>query len=95
MGVAEHKDSLPMVQLFLFFSNELFTSEWNPHPLNPIVPDVVRARPASRVFTRNGQILRPSQDCSKTYGYGFDLNEILSLSETGYLEKTVVSVSPD
>ena len=29
------------------------------------------------------------------YGYGFDLNEIVILSETEYDEKTVTSVRPD
>jgi len=94
-GMAENEGSLPLVELFLFFSNELFTREWNPHSLNPIGSDVTRARPAGRLFTRNGRIFRPSQDCSKMYGYGFDLNEVLLLSETGYLEKEWISVRPD
>ncbi len=29
------------------------------------------------------------------YGYGFDLNEIYLLSESGYSERKVVSVRPD
>jgi hypothetical protein len=94
-GMAEDEDTLPLVQLFLFFSNDLFTREWTPHPLNPIEPDITRARPAGRLFTRNGRILRPSQDCSKTYGYGFYLNEVLLLSETEYLEREWISVGPD
>jgi hypothetical protein len=94
-GIAESQDSLPLVQLFLFFSNELLTCEWNSHPLNPIIPDILRGRPAGSVFTRNGQILRPSQDCSKMYGYGIDLNEILLLSDTEYRERRVTLVRPD
>jgi hypothetical protein len=94
-GMAEDEGSLPLAELFLFFSNDLFTKEWTPHPLNPIESDVTRARPAGRVFTRDGRIFRPSQHCSKMYGYGFDLNEILLLSETEYLEEKVISVRPD
>lgn len=94
-GIPENQDSLPFVQLFLFFSGELFTREWNSHPLNPVVRDVFRARPAGGVFRRDGQILRPSQDCSKMYGYGFDLNRISLLSDTEYLERRVTSVRPD
>ena len=41
-----------------------------------------------------GKLFRPSQDCSKAYGYGFDLNEIEILSETEYREKKVLSVRP-
>jgi hypothetical protein len=93
-GMAENEGASPQTELFLFFSNELLTSEWNPHPLNPVVSDAIRARPAGRVFVRDGKIFRPSQDCSKMYGFGFDINEILLLSETEYLEKKVVSVRP-
>jgi hypothetical protein len=94
-GIAENQDSLPLVQLFLFFSTELLTCTWNSHPLNPIVPDVFKARPAGAVFTRNGSMFRPSQDCSRMYGYGFDLNEILLLSDTEYLERRTTMVRPD
>ena len=94
-GLAERQESVPLVKLFLFFSTDLFTGKWSPHPLNPIRSDVIKARPAGRVFTVNGKILRPSQDCSKWYGYGFDLNEILLLSETEYLEIEWISVRPD
>jgi hypothetical protein len=94
-GMAQNEGSFPLVELFLFFSEDLFTTEWNSHPLNPIVSDVKRARPAGRLFARNGKIFRPSQDCSKNYGYGFDLNEVLLLSETEYSEKKVVSVRPN
>ncbi len=93
-GMAENEGSFPLVELFLFFSDDLFTTKWNSHPLNPIVSDVKKARPAGRLFARNGKIFRPSQDCSKIYGFGFDLNEILILSETEYCEEKVVSVRP-
>ena len=94
-GIAENAGAFPQVELFLFYSDELFTNEWKGHPMNPIVSDVKKARPAGRLFTRDGKIFRPSQDCSKRYGYGFDLNEVLLLSETKYFEKKVVSVRPN
>jgi len=94
-GIAKGPGSSPLVELFLFFSNRLFTKEWTPHPLNPIIPDVTKARPAGRLFTTNDRIFRPSQDSSKTYGYGFYINEVQLLSETGYLETEWLSVRPD
>ena len=39
--------------------------------------------------------LRPSQDCSRTYGYGFSLYEVVTLSTTEYEERAVVKVGPD
>ncbi len=94
-AMAENEGSFPQVELFLFFSNELFTREWKPHPLNPIISDVKRARPAGGILALNDKIFRPSQDCSKIYGHGFDLNEVLVLSENEYLEKRMASVRPN
>lgn len=93
-AIAQYEGYFPQVELFLFFSETLFTSKWTPHPLNPIVSNVKRARPAGRIFRKNGKIFRPSQDCSKMYGYGFDINEILLLSEAEYLERNVASARP-
>jgi hypothetical protein len=93
-GISENEGAFPEVELFLFFSDEIFTKEWKPHPKNPIVSDVKKARPAGRIFTSDGKLFRPSQDCSRSYGYGFDLNEILVLSEIDYKEEKVSSVRP-
>ena len=47
------------------------------------------------MFAIDAKIIRPSQDCSKAYGYGFDLNEVEVLSETEYRERKTVSIRPD
>jgi hypothetical protein len=94
-AISEEAAAVPQVELFLFYSNELFTDQWYAHPLNPIVSDVKRTRAAGSIFVKDGMVFRPSQDCSKMYGYGFDLNEIVALSEKEYYERTVISVRPD
>jgi hypothetical protein len=94
-AIAEEEAAAPQFELFLFYSDELFTDQWHAHPMNPIVSDVKRARAAGSIFVKDGILFRPSQDCSKAYGYGFDLNEIVALSETEYCEKTMISVRPD
>ena len=94
-GISEQAAAAPQVELFLYHSDELFTDQWQSHPLNPIVSDVKRARAAGSIFEKDGKIFRPSQDCSKMYGYGFDLNEIVALSETEYSERIVSSVRPE
>jgi hypothetical protein len=93
-GMAEDAASLPRVHLCLFFSDDVLTNNWSSHPLNPIVSDAKRGRPAGRVLTIDGRIFRPSQDCSRHYGYGIDLNEISSLSDSEYVERQVLSVRP-
>lgn len=82
-------------ELFVFSAEDLFTSNWIPHPLNPVISDVRRGRSAGRVFLNDGKLFRLSQDGSRRYGYAFSLNEILVLNDSQYQEKTVRSVLPD
>ena len=49
---------------------------------------------AGRLFVDNGRIYRPSQDCSRRYGYGFNLCEITKLTESEYEEIVVSKVEP-
>ncbi|MEP6832080.1 MAG: hypothetical protein ABJB74_01750 [Gemmatimonas sp.] len=81
-------------ELFLFSANSL-TGEWTPHPMNPIVSDVRRSRPAGKLFKRDGKLMRPSQDCSLSYGGAIQLNEVLVLSKTHYEERPVSRIDPD
>jgi hypothetical protein len=80
-------------ELFLFSSETLFTNRWDAHPQNPINTDVRTARPAGRIFMQNGKIFRPSQDCSVRYGCAFNLNQIITLSETEYSEKVISKIN--
>jgi hypothetical protein len=82
-------------ELFLFFSDDLFSDVWESHPCNPIISDVRTARPAGRIFKQNNKIFRPSQDCSIRYGKGFNLNQITILSETEYEEKLILKVDTE
>tara|TARA_R110000751_G_scaffold210384_1_gene314103 strand:+ start:13865 stop:15487 length:1623 start_codon:yes stop_codon:yes gene_type:complete len=82
-------------ELFLYYSNSLLNGNWISHPQNPIVSDVRYARPAGKIIKRNGRLFRPAQNCSKHYGYGIQLNEIIILTEEKYLESKVQSIFPD
>jgi hypothetical protein len=93
-AMAENEEAFPNVELFIFHSDELLSQEWRPHAQNPVNSDGTRARPAGAIFLEGDRIYRPSQDCSKSYGYGFDINEITVLSETDFSERTVNSIRP-
>ncbi len=95
VNIAENRGASSCDELFLFFSDDLFGDSWSPHPLNPIISDVKRARPAGKIFSENGCLYRPSQNCSKRYGYGFHINRITCLNEKDYQEEIVTSVLPD
>ncbi len=82
-------------ELFLFSSDQLFTTSWKPHPGNPVVSDARTSRPAGRIFMHNGRFYRPSQDCSVRYGYATVFNEITVLNEEQYSEKQVSAITPE
>jgi hypothetical protein len=82
-------------ELYLFYSDNPLSDNWNPHPLNPIISDVSKARPAGRIYEHKGEIFRPSQNCGGRYGRGLNINKILKLSTTEYEEVQVETYEPD
>lgn len=81
-------------QLWLFYARHVL-DPWHPHPGNPISTDVRNSRGAGAIFRHDGRLYRPSQDCSRHYGYSFTLNEILVCNPEQYLERPCVTVPPD
>ena len=81
-------------ELHLFYSEDLFTTNWQSHPQNPVCTSSKTARPAGKIFIKNGKIYRPSQDSSGIYGRGININEITTLSETEYAETLVKKILP-
>jgi hypothetical protein len=81
-------------ELHLFFAGSL-DGQWQPHPANPIVSDPGTARPAGRLFERNGALIRPSQDCSTGYGLAVVLNRVDLLSPSEYRETPLTRIEPD
>jgi hypothetical protein len=94
-GIAENEGGSASEELFLFYSDCLLTGTWTPHPRNPIVSDVARARPAGAIQQRAGRLYRPSQDCAVRYGYAIRINEITALSTETYEETEVACINPD
>ncbi len=62
--------------------------------MNPVVSDVRCARPAGRVFARDGDLIRPAQDCSGSYGSRLVFNRIEALSPTDYRERPIGAIEP-
>lgn len=81
-------------ELYLYHSDSPLSTKWIPHRRNPVVSDVRSARPAGRMFLRDGRIIRPSQNCGRHYGYGFNFCEIKKLTETEYEEAVVQKLEP-
>jgi hypothetical protein len=81
-------------ELFVFYAPTL-DSEWTAHPLNPVVSDVRCARPAGRIFERDGRLIRPAQDCSGRYGRAIVWREITHLGTLTYRERTIGRFDPE
>ena len=68
---------------------------WTPHANNPVKLDVRSSRPAGPVFRRGDQLIRPAQDCSRSYGCRLALNRIIELTPTTMEEEVLGWVEPD
>ena len=93
-NVRENEQTSSFDELFLFYSDDLFSGNWTPHVKNPIVSDVRSARPAGHIFAYNGNLYRPSQNSSKIYGYGIKINHIITLNEEEYKEECISDIEP-
>jgi hypothetical protein len=76
------------------FSGTKVTGPWQPHRANPIVATVRTARPAGRLFRDGQRLIRPSQDCSGSYGGAIVLNRVDVLSTREYRETVIGRVEP-
>ncbi len=85
----------PDDELHLFYADELLTTDWTPHPLNPIISDVRCARQAGPIFKRDGVIYRPSQHGGGCYGNGTHINRVDELSTKAFAETRLETHYPD
>jgi hypothetical protein len=58
---------------------------WQPHPRNPVKSDARNARPAGRLYWRNGALYRPAQ----MQGLGVSVNRVVRLTPHDYAERQV------
>jgi len=81
-------------RLMLWYATEL-TGSWQPHALNPVKIDPRCSRGAGPPFDYRGALIRPSQDCSVTYGAKINFNHIITLTPTQFHEEMVGELRPD
>jgi hypothetical protein len=80
--------------LHIFYSNSLDSTEWSPHPSNPIKNEVKTGRMAGKLFMQNGNLYRPAQDGSRHYGYAMRMQHITKLTSQEFEEETIASILP-
>lgn len=93
-NIKENNGASAWDELYIFHAPHFLTDQWTAHTQNPLVSDVRTARPAGNLYTEDNKLIRPSQDCSCTYGYAINLNEIELLTPTAYQEKLISKTLP-
>lgn len=64
-----------------------FRGPWTAHPRNPVLIDIASARPAGRMVLRDGQLLRPVQDCRQGYGKALGIARVTRLDGEGFAQE--------
>ena len=76
-------------ELHLFFSHDLKSNNWKPHPMNPVIFDSKCARNGGMIF-ENEKLYRVFQVQGwDNYGESFGISKILKINEHEYLEEQV------
>jgi hypothetical protein len=83
----------PNERLHLFYA-DCPDGPWTAHRSNPVKIDTSSCRPAGPLFMCNGMLIRPAQDCSRTYGGGLVLNVVEQLDPNGFRESAIRRLEP-
>jgi len=81
-------------KLYAWYADDLFGS-WRSHRGNPVKVDERSTRPAGTPFEYEGEVFRPSQDCSKGYGRRVIINRITKLTPSEFREEAAGVISPE
>jgi hypothetical protein len=79
--------------LYIYFSDSL-KGEYVPHARNPVKIDVRSSRPGGTPFIHDGNLYRPAQDCSITYGGRVVINKVNRLTPSEFEEEPITMVNP-
>lgn len=79
--------------LYVWHADDLF-GEWKPHLKNPVKIDVRSAGPAGPFFLSGDHIIRPAQDCSRTYGGRLVMNRLAALTDREFSEEAIAIIEP-
>jgi hypothetical protein len=75
--------------MLMLFSADSLTGSWVSHPMNPVSRDVRNIRGAGVIRHIDGGLVRPSQDCSHSYGYALSWMRVDALDEHTYQERSI------
>jgi hypothetical protein len=90
VNMRRHPGESPHETLYLFHADNPLSSEWQPHPQNPVIASAATARPAGPLVMEGEVLYRPSQHCAGWYGRGINLNVVVQLDMEVYREEPVM-----
>lgn len=93
MFIANQKDN-DSSKLYLFYSKNI-EGPWKPHKNNPVKISPRMTRPAGAIFENHGKLIRPAQNCTKTYGGSTIFYEIVKLSTEDFKEVFIGELLPN
>lgn len=77
----------------LLFVADRLTGPWRLHPSSPVCTDARNARGAGGIIRDGNELLRPSQNCTRTYGRKLNFSRICALTTADYREETFETVA--
>lgn len=78
-------------KLHVFYSGDLL-GPYIPVSGNPVISGLDATRSAGGFIEVDGEIYRPTQNCSNSYGESITINRINKIDETGYLEEPYMKI---
>lgn len=87
------EDDAPQAHLYIFYADRV-AGPWQPHKANPVKRDPGSSRPAGPLFMVDDMLIRPAQDCSRTYGGAVVLNAVTRLDPQGFEEEPCRRLEP-
>jgi hypothetical protein len=80
--------------LHIFYADSLF-GPYIPHKGNPVKKHLNGSRPAGNFIEVDGEIYRPTQNCSNYYGESLTINKVMTLSTTEFEEEEYMIIEPN
>ena len=83
-------------ELHIFYADNIESSEWKPHALNPVIFDSKRARNGGMIYSEKKHTYRVFQKQGfDNYGESIGISRIKTLTENEYEEEICMNVMPD
>jgi hypothetical protein len=77
----------------LVYHAENLLGPWRAHERNPLLIDGVASRPGGEMFTQEGELFRPVQDCRNFYGEGLTIYRVDKLTPNDFAQSATGDIT--